>query len=291
VSTARVSILLLALAAADAARASDAVPENLVVDLRLFEARSSRPDFQAMENLSFFVDTDGEGVSEPQWLATIARKIPDSFLTTLARETVGADGAGARVEIERRSRSFGVAVGLENFLGQGMFESTARVDFFRSGEVLRGFERPIELRLGQTYVWSSPELELSAGEYLSHFRDFDDADHRSALYQSLRDYTIFLVLALTPRLASAADEAEVLDVELGENELPELESPFGVPIRGEMLLELRIDGTGVPDRVLVLRSSIPEVNPRVLGAASSFRFPDAAGRTVRLRLDLNAEPR
>jgi hypothetical protein len=39
-----------------------------------------------------------------------------------------------------------------------------------------------------------------------------------------------------------------------------------------------------------VRSSIPEVNSRILGEADSFRFPDAAGKKARLTLSLRAEP-
>jgi hypothetical protein len=288
---ARVLILVLALKGVVPASADDAIPENLVVDLRIYEARSSRPDFQVMEKLGFFVATDGAGVSEQQWLATIARKIPDSFLTTLARETVEADRSGARFELSRRTRSFGLDLNLENFLGEGTFEAKARGDFSRSGEPLREFMRPIELRLGQTYVFASRDLEVSAGEYLSHFRDFDDADHRTELYQSLREYTIFLVLAVTPRLAGPGADSEIVDVELGDNVLPELESPLGARITGQVVLELTIDGGGAPVEVFVLRSSVPELNPRILGAASGWRFPEGAERKVRLTLDLSADPR
>ncbi len=73
-------------------------------------------------------------------------------------------------------------------------------------------------------------------------------------------------------------------------ELPILESPLGVRLVGTIELELDIDENGAPEDVKIVRSSIPEVNPRLLGEASTWRFPNAAGTTGRLVLDLTAEP-
>jgi hypothetical protein len=65
---------LLALALAGSPAAGADIPSNLVVDVRLYEARSPSPDFRVMEKL-FFVDTDGTESASPV-LATIARQVP-----------------------------------------------------------------------------------------------------------------------------------------------------------------------------------------------------------------------
>ena len=59
-------LLLVALPTASPAPALDDLPGDLVIDIRVFEARSRTPDFKAMEELAFFINTDGQGVSENQ---------------------------------------------------------------------------------------------------------------------------------------------------------------------------------------------------------------------------------
>ena len=193
-------LLALALTGAPAAAGAD-IPGNLVVDVRIYEARSARPDFRVMENLSFFVDTDGTGVSESQWLATIARQVPEAFLAILANETVEVEGSIARFVLPKRTRRLELSFDLKDFLERGTFAATAAARLARGEETVRAFDRKVELRLGQTYVFGSRDLELSASEYVSHFRDFESSDERGKLYESLRAYSFFLVVAVTPRMA------------------------------------------------------------------------------------------
>ena len=283
-----VQILALALTGASAAAGSD-IPSNLVVDVRLYEARSTSPDFRVMEKLSFFVDTDGTGVSESQWLATIARQVPDAFLATLSNETVSVDGSVARFVFSKRNRNLELSFDLKDFLDRGTFAAKAQTRLARGEETVRAFEQAIELRAGQTYVFGSRDLELSASEYVSHFRDFEDSDARGKLYEGLRPYSFFLVVAVTPRLAEAPP-SEPVSVTLDENAIPPLPSPLEIPLVGEIVLELTVDDDGAPSDARVVRSSIPEVNSRILGESASFRFPEAAGQKARLTLSLRAEP-
>jgi TonB family protein len=293
-------VALLAAAAAAAATAttatarrvdaSDTVPPHLVLDLRLYEARSMRPDFQAMNDLAFFIDTDGSGVTEPQWLATILRKTPDSILATLACETLPVEEGKASFSLSKRSRSFDVTVDVSEFTDKGAFAAKASVALLRGDEVLRRFDREIDLRLGQTYVWGSRELEISASDYLSHFRDFEDTRERGDLYQSLRNYTFFLVVAVTARVADEAPSETVVVTPNDSVDLGKLESPLGIPVEGEVQVELSLDAEGTPTDARVLRSSVPELNPRVLGAAPNWRFPEAAGKKAHLTLHLRATP-
>lgn len=284
------TVLALALTGAPAASAD--VPPNVVVDVRIYEARSASPNFPVMEKLSFFVATDGTGVSDTQWLATIARQVPDAFLATLAVETVRLEGAIARFVLPKRTRSLELSFDMKDFLERGTFNSRVAGRLTRGEETARAFERGVELRLGQTYVFASRDLEVSASEYLSHFRDFESSDERGKLYESLRDYTFFLVVAVTPRLTSETEPTgEPASVSLAPPSIPRLESPLGVPLTGEILMELALDDSGAPSDARILRSSIPEVNSRILGETASFRFPEAAGKKARLTLSLRAEPK
>ncbi len=125
-SAAAVLALALGFALPRASSAAEAdIPGNLVVDVRLYEARSASPDFRVMENLSFFVDTEGKGVSESQWLATIARQVPEAFLATLAKETLHVDGTTARFVLSKRSRSLELSFDLNEFLDRGTFAAKA----------------------------------------------------------------------------------------------------------------------------------------------------------------------
>jgi hypothetical protein len=279
----------LALALATSAAEAADIPGNLVVDVRLYEARSASPDFRVMEKLSFFVDTDGTGVSESQWLGTIARQVPEAFLATLVNETVDVDGSTARFVFSKRNRSLELIFDLKDFLERGTFAAKAQARLARGEETVRAFEQNVELRVGQTYVFGSRDLELSASEYLSQFRDFEDSEARGKLYEGLRPYSFFLVVAVTPRLAEEPP-SEAVPVSLDGSAIPPLVSPLGIPLVGEIVLELTVDGGGAPSDARVMRSSIPEVNSRVLGESATFRFPEAAGKKARLTLSLRAEP-
>ncbi len=283
------ALVLVALTGAPGAGAD--VPGNLVVDVRLYEARSTSPDFRVMENLSFFVNTDGTGISESQWLATIARQVPDAFLATLATETVSLEGSIARFVLPKRTRSFELSLDLKDFLERGTFAATAAARLARGEETVRAFDRPLELRVGQTYVFANRDQELSASEYLSHFRDFESSDERGKLYEGLRGYSFFLVVAVTPRLAETSEpESERVSLSLDPKTIPRIESPLGIPLVGEIVLDFVVDDSGSPTEVRIVRSSIPEVNSRILGESASFRFPEAIGKKARLSLSLRAEP-
>lgn len=293
-SLARFSGLTLLVAASATARTGfvpNDIPSNLVVDVRVFEARSVSPDFTMMESLGFFVDTDGTGVSDRQWLATIARKIPDSYLATLAWQTVPVEGQAAHLTLEKRSRSLELSVDLSEYLERGTFAAVVRGELERSEEPQREFERSIELRTGQTFVFSGAGFELSASDYLSHFRDYSDRENRREVYDRLRDFAMFLVVAITPRLSGDRAAPGMVELNLPDDvALPDFESPFDVELVGTVELELVIGDNGTADVVNIVRSSIPEVNPRVLGEASHWRFPNPAGTVGRLVLKITATP-
>jgi hypothetical protein len=87
-----------------------------------------------------------------------------------------------------------------------------------------------------------------------------------------------------------APGSEPVSVSVDPSVIPPLESPLGIPLVGEIVLDLDIDSKGAPTNARIVRSSIPEVNSRVMGESASFRFPEAAGKKARLTLSLRAEP-
>lgn len=292
VSASVAALVLGSSALASSALVDDNVPAELIVDVRVLEARSVEPDFKAMEELSFFINTDGIGVSEHQWLATIARQAPDSFLATLAFERLAVNGATSELRLDKRSRSLSLALSLSEFVPSEVFGATVSGKLTRGGETERSFEHVIELRVGQTYVWSGRDLELSGTEYLSYFRDYRDRDGRATLYDKLRDFTSFLIVAYSVRLAEDVETAsEQVMLQLPDGvELPDFASVLGIDIVGTIELELALDDSGAPADVKIARSSIPELNSQILGAASTWRFPEARGKKGRLSLELVAKP-
>jgi hypothetical protein len=283
---------LLASAFAAAASPPADVPPELVIDVRLFEARSSSPSFALFQNLSFFVDTDGTGVSETQWLGTVAGQVPESFVTVLASETLAVNDGRASFRHALRSRGVELDLDLSQFLPRGTFPARLTGAFTRGETDLRTLERELELRVGQTYLFSGRNLELAPSDYLSHFREYEDSDHRARLYEYLRSYVVFLLVAVTPRMARApGGPPEPVEVSLPTDvELPELESPAGVELTGTLVLEFDVDDAGAPVSPVVRRSTIPEVTLRVLLELPQWRFPEATGKRALLTLKLHAKP-
>jgi hypothetical protein len=293
--TSLIVFMLLGLTGAAWSHASSGadVPQELVVDIRIFEARSASPDYQAMEELSFFIDTDGSDVTDVQWLATIAPKVPDSFLASLAFETMPVREDRARFELAKRSQKLDFQVDLSGVMERGTFEAPVSVRLERSDRVEREFEQTIELRVGQTYVFSAHGLELSPSEYLSHLRDYEGSKNRTELYRRLRESASFLIVALTPRIATDGGPtlADRVTLQLPKDvEVPKLESPFDIPVVGLVRLYFDVDANGVPQNIAIARSSLTEVNPLILAEASNWRFPQAAGKKAQLLLELKAEP-
>lgn len=271
--------------------ASEKIPDDVVVDVRVFEARSSAPNYKAMQELAFFINTDGDGVREDQWLATIARRATDSFLATLAFETIAPESGSVPVVLTNRTRTFKLSVDLSNFLSEGLFHAQVHGELLRRDESQRTFEQTIEVRFGQTYVWSGRDLELSASEYLSHFREYEDSDDRSVLYDKLRNYTTFLIVALTPRRTESSEPTQIVPLEIPDAaDVPDLKSPIGIKLSGTVALELDIDADGSPSNVHITRSSLPEVNSQIKSTVEGWSFSDGRGKRGQLTLELEATP-
>ena len=79
-------------------------------------------------------------MTDRQWLATIARKVPDSYLAILSTETAKVEGHVAHLELDKRSRSFETHVDLSEFLERGTFEATLTGELKRRNESQRGLD-------------------------------------------------------------------------------------------------------------------------------------------------------
>jgi hypothetical protein len=279
-------LCLSVLALSDPARPfqeeSFSIPENLVVDLRVFEARSINPNYDRLDSLSFFIDTDGRQVTANQWLATLAGKIPGSFLAAIAFKTVRVRGTVARFEWFHRSRGFHVDIDLSSYHPSGRFEAQCHATWKRRGETLRQFVKPITLKVGQTSAWSAEELEVDLRDYLSNFRGYRDGGHRGLLFEKLQSRSIHLILVATPRLLADDETAELSPEKLqkpADRPMPEFDNPLGIPLFGSVVVGFEIGPSGTPLYPQIVWSTVPEANPRVLNEVILWRFPPPKGAT------------
>ena len=256
----------------------------LVVEVRVFEIRRLNSDFSPIEDLSFRVDTDGAAVQVSEWLATLARRIPDAYFGQLLTFGPAPAGTEARWEITRRDarRSIRVRV-VPTAPGAGEPEPRFRLEFalVRTGSAAQRIrvEGPIEA--GMTRMVSGREFELPLSRYLSWFRDPENLEARGQLYEKIRDRNIYLALGITFR----AGEPSALPVRLrapADPQFAELRSPLLGNAEGILRLRVHLDETGAVNHTEILETTLPEVTPRVLGIVSGWQFPHAAGREGRL---------
>ncbi len=271
------------------------IPDNLVLDLRLFESRTISPDYTAMSELSFFIMTDGRDVSAMQWPSTLSKQIPDAFLAALIADTVPVEQGVARFEWTKASRSIHTEIRIKNYHPAGTFKAQLHTRFMRSSDTTREHQRELELMMNRTAVWSSDELEIAPTEYLSHFREYADRESRGLLYELLRPNTFFLILAATPRLLTEEEEQlgapQTLSLPPGV-EAPAFANPTGVPLKGTILVSFELDETGGPVNPQIARSSFPEANIRIVEEAMLWQFPVPPGGAqtgqVEIELDIPA---
>ena len=261
------------------------------MEIRIFEIRRLNSDFSPIEDLSFRVDSDGTAVQVSEWLATLARRIPDAYFAQLL--TLGPAPAGAEAHWEisrgdtrrsiRAEAVFSPPEPRPSAAEQPEPRFRLHLDLLRRGNTARRFrvEGPVEV--GMTRVVSGRDFELSLSRYLSWFRDPASLEARGQLYEKVRDRNIYLALGITFRKAGAA--APPLPVRLRpprDPRLLELRSPLVGNAEGILRLRVHLDEAGAVDHTEVLETTLPEVTPRVLGIVSSWQFPQAAGREGRL---------
>src|SRR3989304_9521134 len=95
------------------------IPDNLVLDLRLFESRAISPDLTVMENLNFFIMTDGRDVTAEQCPSTLAKKVPDSFLAALISDTAPVERGVGGFDWTTGSRGIRTEIRVEDYQPAG----------------------------------------------------------------------------------------------------------------------------------------------------------------------------
>jgi len=267
---------LLALGLAFAALPADA-REPVAADVRIFEIRRVTSDFSPVEGLRFLVRTDGEGVRLSEWLATLARRVPDAYPPQLAPLRFAGE-AGEQVLLRGRRR---LAVRVRR---QATRPLSVEVRLLRDDQAEQEMRRDIEVSPGATVIVSGRDFELSPSRYLSWFREPGDLDEREALYERLRDRTIFLAVGVTLRAPGREAEPPVPLDPPEAARLLALESPLIGAAEGMVRLDLTLDEEGAPEHIEVRETTLPEVVPRVLGIVGGWRFPESASRVGTLDL-------
>lgn len=282
--------LLLGIPAGGAAIPADRSDSSpLMVEVRVFEIRRLNSDFSPIENLSFRVDSDGTAVEVSEWLATLARRVPDAYFAQLL--TLGPAPAGSETQWEitrrdaRRSIRVRVASTPREPPGPEAGEPEPRfrlhLDLLRSGTAAQRIrvEGPVEA--GMTRMLSGRDFELPLSRYLSWFRDPANLEARGQLYEKIRDRNIYLALGITFR--TGAPSAPPIRLRPpADPQLAELRSPLVGNAEGILRLRVHLDDAGEVNHTEVLETTLPEVTPRVLGIVFGWQFPRAAGREGRL---------
>lgn len=271
----------------------------LVVEVRVFEIRRLNSDFSPVEDLAFLVDTDGTSVQVSEWLATLARRIPDAYFAQLLTLGPAPAAAEANWEVRRGDGRRGIRLRIRPTsretpppsspsgspaAGDAPPPGRFRLDF----GLLRGNVPAQEITVegsiepGMTRMASGRDFEISLSRYLSWFREPGDLPAREELYDSIRDQNIYLAFGITVRPAEPVPDLPVRLRPPEHPQLLELRSPLVGNAEGALRLRVNLDEEGRVAHTEILETTLPEVTPRVLGIVSGWRFPQAAGREGRL---------
>lgn len=284
----RLLIALVAIAIA-AGAAAEPAPE-----VRIFEVRRINSDFEPIENLSFRLANDGSRVQPSQWLATLARRVPDGFLAQLlslrSEPLTGQDGPVWEAVHSRGRRA--VRVRVEDLPGDEDTPSATRVELalLRDGEPAWTASAEEALEPGGTVVLSGRYFEVTPSRYLSWFREAPDLPARERLYERLRDHSIWLVAAVSRPAEARGGEAPVRVAAPSDPRLLAFESSVVPEADGTVELRLRLDGRGRPRHIEIASTTLPEVTPRLLAIAAEWRFPGAADGEAVLGFPVASRP-
>lgn len=278
------------------AGAADEDKEPLVVEVRVFEVRRLNSDFSPIEDLSFLVNTDGSSVQVSEWLATLARRIPDAYFAQLL--TLGPAPAASEASWQVRRRDGRRAVQMRFRPAAGETRSAGAhpdapepakpgsrfgldFDLMRSGTSAQNVRVEGLVEPGMTRMVSGRDFEITLSRYLSWFREPGDLPAREELYESIRDQNVYLAFGITFRRQKPTPPAVRLKPP-EEPQFRELRSPLIGNAEGALRLRVHLDAQGLVAHTEILETTLPEVTPRVLGIVFGWRFPQAAGREGRL---------
>lgn len=280
---------LVFLVGAGSAGAQDADPV-----VRVFEVRRINSDFGPIEGLSFRLENDGTRVQPSQWLATLARQVPNGFLAQLLslrpRRVAGHDAVAWEGQHARGRRA--VRVRVEEDPGAATEASGTRVELalLRDGEPVWSASAMDALDIGATAVLSGRDFEVSPSRYLSWFREAADLAARERLYERLRDHSIWLVVTVSRPVRTPVPGPPLRLDPPRDPQLQTLESSVVPEADGATELRIQLDDDGRPRHFDIASTTLPEVTPRLLGIASGWRFPEAAEREILVTVPVATRP-
>ncbi len=251
------------------------LPKNLIAELRIFESRSANPDRDKLSELDFLIKTDGRGVTANQWLATMVKQVPDSSVAALAYgiARVTDDGRSAfRWTNGRRSLDVEIRIvsGAPLYRFQAEIHSVLRYD----DEPLSENRREAGLQLNRTTIWST---EVEPTDYMSLFRQHRNLETRGLLYEELRSRSVHLLVAISLRVLRDDEMPQLTPLTLRPGvEVPEIENPFDFPVTGTIVVGFELSPEGTPVNPEITWSTLPEINPFILGETKNWRFPSSA---------------
>ncbi len=297
------ALLLGTTAGTLAAAAGRGETRPLAVEVRVFEVRRVNSDFSPVEDLSFLVNSDGTAVQVSEWLATLARRIPDSYFAQLLTLGPAPVTPEAQWAIRRQDGRRGIRLRVRPAPEEapttqptpdaGAAEPAPRFrldfDLLRSETPVQEIDVQGTIEPGMTRMVSGRDFEVSLSRYLSWFREPADLAAREELYESIRNQNIYLAVGITFRHLEEA--APALPVRLRpphDPQLRQLRSPLIGNAAGALRLRVLLDETGAVAHTEVLETTLPEVTPRVLGIVRAWQFPQAAGRQIRLSIPVRS---
>ena len=299
-------LVFAALAFAAAAGTAAAAPDGredagpLVVEVRVFEIRRLNSDFSPIEDLSFRVDSDGASVQVSEWLATLARRVPDAYFAQLLTLGPAPAAAEATWEIRRQDGRRAIRMRVRPAPADAPASSSVSgrdtpeanqppprfwldFDLLRTGSAAQQIKLQGPIEPGMTRMVSGLNFEITLSRYLSWFREPGDLAARELLYEGIRNRNIYLAFGITfRRLEGPAAPPPVRLRPPDDPRLRQLRSPLVGNAEGILRLRVHLDEEGAVNHTEILETTLPEVTPRVLGIVSGWEFPQAAGREGRL---------
>jgi hypothetical protein len=268
-----------------------ALPKNLIAELRIFESRNANPDRDKLSELDFLIKTDGRGVTANQWLATMVKQVPNASVAALAYDIsrVNEDGRSTFRWINGR-RSLDVEIRIVARTPPNRFQAEVRSVLRRDEEALSETQREANLQLNRTTIWST---EVEPTDYMSLFRQHQDLETRGLLYEELRSRSVHLLVAISLRVLRDDEIPQLTPFPLSLPpgvEIPEIENPFDFSVTGDIVVGFELSAEGAPVNPEITWSTLPEINPFILGETKNWRFPSSAPDTRQRkwgRVDLN----
>ena len=294
--------LFFSVAAGAAAAAPDSREDSapLAVEVRVFEIRRLNSDFSPIEDLSFRVDSDGTAVQVSEWLATLARRIPDAYFAQLLTLGPAPAAAEATWEIRRQDGRRAIRMRVRPAPEDAPASSSVSggdtsegneppprfwldFDLLRTGSAAQEIKLQGPIEPGMTRMVSGLNFEITLSRYLSWFREPGDLAARGLLYESIRNQNIYLAFGITFReLEDPTPQPAVRLRPPDDPRLRQLRSALVGNAEGILRLRVHLDEEGAVAHTEILETTLPEVTPRVLGIVSGWMFPQAAGREGRL---------